>query len=318
MMLRPSRGGGGGRFMKVCLVIMGLQGIGVNVTGSGKSGEGSSSLVTSFLNLGSGEAGDDERRGMICGGKTHESSSTLEDVPHCHLPSMGGESNMLYPGPPKRATLDAIMNPTYLDVTSVPGPPERATLDAIMNSTSSDATSVPGPPECAMLEVIGATTLRAVFEPPLLDGGSIDASSFEMQHSLENLGSVDSVYGSRSTADEQSLSYMHVPSTEPSITTVVKLESTEHSTRVVELETTEPVVTDVKLAVSNTNSSTTSESTEPVVTDVKLAVSNTNSSTTSESTEPVVTDVKVALSKLNYCWWRFDALLQGRISLITP
>ena len=151
---------------------------------------------------------------------------------------------------------------------SVPGPPERATLDAIMNSTSSDATSVPGPPECAMLEVIGATTLRAVFEPPLLDGGSIDASSFEMQHSLENLGSVDSVYGSRSTADEQSLSYMHVPSTEPSITTVVKLESTEHSTRVVELETTEPVVTDVKLAVSNTNSSTTSKSTEPVVTDV--------------------------------------------------
>ena len=33
---------------------------------------------------------------------------------------------------------------------------------------------------------------------------SFDASSFEMQHSLENLGSVDSVYVSRSTADEQS------------------------------------------------------------------------------------------------------------------
>jgi hypothetical protein len=57
-----------------------------------------------------------------------------------------------------------------------------------------------------------------------------------------------------------SLSYMHVPSTEPSITTVVKLESTEHSTRVVELESTEPVVTDVKLAVPNNNSSTTSKS----------------------------------------------------------
>jgi hypothetical protein len=75
---------------------------------------------------------------------------------------------------------------------------------AIVNPTSSDATSVPGPPERATLEVIGATTLRAVFEPPLSDSGSIDASSFEMQHSLENLGSVDSVYVSRSTADEQS------------------------------------------------------------------------------------------------------------------
>jgi hypothetical protein len=32
--------------------------------------------------------------------------------------------------------------------------------------------SVPGPPERAMLEVIGATTLRAEFEPPLSDGGS--------------------------------------------------------------------------------------------------------------------------------------------------
>ena len=32
--------------------------------------------------------------------------------------------------------------------------------------------SVPGPPERATLDVIGATTLRAVFEPPLSDGGS--------------------------------------------------------------------------------------------------------------------------------------------------
>lgn len=56
-----------------------------------------------------------------------------------------------------------------------------------------------------------------------------------------------------------SLSYEHIPSTEPN-TKVVKIESTEHSTRVVKLESAESGVTDVKLSITNDNTSTTSSS----------------------------------------------------------
>ena len=127
---------GGGWFGK-CLALVGLfllkQDIGASVKvgaivdiGSTSMSSTSSSLVTSFLNSGPGEEGDDVRWGMICG-KTLETTSSLSLV---YTPLLV-ELESTEPGS---------VNPSPSDATSVLDPPERAMLDSMVGESNVTST----------------------------------------------------------------------------------------------------------------------------------------------------------------------------------
>ena len=56
-----------GLFLLKLVIVVSVTGAIVDIGSTSMSSSSSSSLVTSFLNSGPGEAGDDERWGMICG-----------------------------------------------------------------------------------------------------------------------------------------------------------------------------------------------------------------------------------------------------------
>jgi hypothetical protein len=199
-----------GLFLLKLVIVVSVTGAIVDIGSTSMSSSSSSSLVTSFLNSGPGEAGDDERWGMICG-KTHKTtfSTSLVYTPLL-VELQSTEPGSVNPLPsPERATLDSMVGESNVTSTE---PSIRITLATVVNieSTKPGSYSVGEGVLHAKtsLEVLGATTLRVVFESPLSDGDSFevfDASLFEMKYSLENLDSVDSVYVYRSTADGDGL-----------------------------------------------------------------------------------------------------------------